>query len=62
MKRRGVKRRVTAYHLGARLGYVAVELECGHEKQSVQGRARQEGGDWFSVWRQQYAYCSRCKP
>ena len=61
MRRRGIKRSVTAYHLGAKLGYVFVELDCGHEKQATQGRADRVWGNVFQIVRQKYAFCAKCK-
>lgn len=59
--RRGVKRKVLGYTLGAKLGYVRLDLECGHEKNGVQGRAGRRGSEIFTVWRQKYAFCKECK-
>ncbi len=59
---RGVRRDVFAYLVAARRGRIALELECGHEKEAVQRRASSRGPEIFIVWRQRYAFCKRCKP
>jgi len=62
MKRRGVKQKVVGYWIGAWLGYVFLELACGHEKEAVQGRSCRKGDRALTVWRQRYAFCKKCKP
>jgi hypothetical protein len=61
MKRRGFKQKVLGYRIGAHIGYVSLELACGHEKQATQRRARKQGSELFVIWRQRYAFCKHCK-
>jgi hypothetical protein len=60
MKRRGVRQKVLGYRVGAHLGYISLELACGHEKQGAQVRAGKFGGR-FILRRQRYAFCKHCK-